>query len=222
MKITPPSPVYVGPAKWKGDNHNKPINRVVIHATAGSEPGQMGAAEGVVRYAKQTTRPSSFHYIADSRHSLQYVYDSTVAYHAPPNSNSLGYELCCSLSNAGRYHWETRDHKLMLRICAKDVARLCGAYDIPIKKRSSIGLLLGRRGICGHSDIRDAWHQTTHWDPGPYFPWLAFIVLVRGEHDALQSGGDGLELAIARLKKRKLQTSAVRQARAFLASMREI
>ena len=185
--IAPPSPRYVGPAKWKGAGNNKPIRRIVIHATVGSDAGQDGAAENTIRFSKNTDRPSSYHYIADHQKSLQYVFDGTVAFHAPPNGNSIGYELCCSLTNQGKGHWDKPNHQAMLKIVAKDVARLCLAYDIPIRKIGGRALKAGERGICGHSDVRDAWGQTTHWDPGPFFPWKQFINLVNAYAKALQA-----------------------------------
>lgn len=184
--VAPPNPPYVGPAKWKGAANNKPIKRIVIHCTAGSEPGVEGAARNTVAYAKRTDRPSSFHYVRDAKVCLQYVYDSVVAFHAPPNQHSIGYELCCSLANKGKGHWDQADHKAMLRGAAKDVARLCLAYGVPIRKIGPATLKAGGEGICGHDDVRDAWGQTDHWDPGPYFPWNTFIKMVQDEAKALQ------------------------------------
>lgn len=178
---SPPSPPYLGPATWHGGNDNKPIHRIVMHATDGSEPGVTGAARATVAYSKATTRPSSFHYVADSRESLQYVYDGTEAYHAPPNQHSLGYELCCSLSNEGKGHWVDADHQRMLKIAALDVAHLCLAYGVPIVKLTVDDLKAGKHGICGHVDVSNAWHETSHWDPGPYFPWDQFIAMVKEE-----------------------------------------
>lgn len=188
--VLPPNPPYVGPAKWKGAANNKPIKRIVIHCTAGSEPGVHNAARNTVAYSKRTTRPSSFHYVRDAKECLQYVYDGVVAYHAPPNQHSIGYELCCSLANKGKGHWDQSDHKAMLRGAAKDVARLCLAYGVPIRKVGPATLKAGGEGICGHDDVRDAWGQTDHWDPGPYFPWNTFIKMVQAEAKALEGVKD--------------------------------
>lgn len=226
MKVRPPSPEYVGPAKAQGGQANLPINRLVVHCTAGSEPRVPGAARAVVRYSESiaATRPSSYHYVADSVERLQYVYDSYVAYHAPPNTHSIGYELCCSLSNAGAGHWELLDHRQMLKMVARDFARLSLAYDVPRRKVGAIGLSMKKRGICGHADVRDAWGQTSHWDPGPHFPWFAFIRLVRGYAEAIQTPGkqSGLEIAIRRLEKRKIKTPRVRAAIRYLKTFRDI
>jgi hypothetical protein len=229
--IDPPSPRYVGPAKWTGSATNKPIKRITIHATVGGEPGLANAAENVVAYSKKTTRPSSYHYIADAYKSLQYVYDSIVAYHAPPNEGSLGYELCCSLSNSGKGHWSDRPHQKMLRIAAKDIARLCLAYDIPIVKLSPLALRLGKKGIAGHHDVSLAWRQTSHWDPGPYFPWKQFITLVKAEADLLlnpeePTRGAAVDHAIADLMKAARRAAEDsprrRKIKAALADLRSI
>ena len=155
---------------------------------------------------------------------MQYVYDSWVAYHAPPNEGSIGYELCCSLSNGGEGHWILLDHRQMLKMVARDFARLALAYDVPIRKIGAIGLLAGRKGICGHNDISDAWGQTDHWDPGPHFPWFAFIRLVRGFAVALETPGkqSGLEIAIRKLEKRKVKTPKVKAAIRYLKTFRDI
>lgn len=236
--IAPPSPKYVGPAKWKGSNTNKPINRIVIHCTAGAEPGNRSAAENTVAYSKRTSRASSYHYIADAFKSLQYVYDRTVAFHAPPNQHSIGYELCCSLANEGKGHWSDANHQKMLRIVAKDVARLCLAYNVPIVKLSGSALRAGKRGLCGHNDVRDAWRQTSHWDPGPYFPWKQFLSLVQAEArlllskdqkapaPVLKSRGEAVDHAIADLEKAAKRAAKaparLRRIKAALDSLRTI
>lgn len=231
--IQPPSPKYVGTAKWKGDANNKPINRYVIHCTVGAEPGVKGAAEATVSFSKRTSNPSSYHYISDALHTLQYVFDSVVAYHAPPNQHSLGHELCCSLSNEGKGHWDRDDHQKMLVLAAKNCAQACLAYNIPIVKIGALALRAGKRGICGHNDVRDAWHQTTHWDPGPFFPWKQFITLVKREADLLTSPeeerltrGAAVDHAIADLRRAAVKSASqparLVKIKAALSSLRSI
>jgi N-acetylmuramoyl-L-alanine amidase len=179
-RIAAPAPPYVGPPKWSGGATNKPIKRVVIHCTAGAEPGVAGAARNTATYSKITTRPSSWHYCRDSREAVQLTYDSVVAFHCGVNKNSIGYELCCSLEDEGRGHWGRDDHQTMLAEAAKDVARLCLAYGVPIRRIKAPGLLAGRKGICGHVDIRTAFPwATSHWDPGPHFVWDQFMAMVK-------------------------------------------
>lgn len=199
--VAAPAPPYVGPPKFHGSTNNKPIHRYVIHATVGQEPGVKGAARNTVAMTKRTSRPSSYHYISDASETLQLTYDSVVAYHAPPNSNSLGHELCCSLSHEGKGHWADAEHQKMLNLAAQNCAQACAAYDIPVVKLSVADLKAGKRGICGHIDVSNAWHQTSHWDPGPYFPWDQFIALVK--HYTANPATDPEEMTVAQFDELK-------------------
>lgn len=186
MTVRPPSPPYVGPAPHTGGATNKPIRRIVMHCTAGAEPGLPGAARSTVAYTKRSGVKSSYHYVADSRESVQFVYDSVVAWHDGTNSHSIGYELSCSLSDEGEGHWGRSDHLAMLAIAAEDVARLCLAYGIPIVKLTPDQIRAGREGVCGHVDMRSAYPgSTTHWDPGPHFPWGIFLQRVKAAAERL-------------------------------------
>lgn len=182
MGYPAPSPKYIGPANRHGSQTNKPIKRIVIHCTI--SPCCKGA-EGIASYFKRTSNPASAHYVVDAKTVIQSLYDSWVGYHAPPNEHSLGIEMCCTLANEGKGHWGRRGHQKMLKRTARLTAELCLAYDIPVRHLTVAQLRAGEKGICGHVDVRDAFHETTHWDPGPHFPWDQFIELVRSEVAAI-------------------------------------
>lgn len=174
--IRPPAPPYVGPAKFHGGSDNKPITRVVIHCTV--SPCVEGGADATARYFRESvTRPSSAHYVVDPGATRQVVYDSVEAYHAPPNRGSIGVELC-DPQTGPETRWADDAHEAMLRRAARLVARLCLANGVPITKLGPADLLAGKHGICGHVDVSNAWHQTTHTDPGAGFPWPHFMQLV--------------------------------------------
>lgn len=186
MGYEAPAPRYIGPPNRHGGPTNKPIRRIVIHATVSACAKD---ADGIARYFKRTTRPASAHYVVDRKRTIQALYDSFVGYHAPPNGHSLGIELCCTLGDQGRGHWQRRDHQRMLRRAARLVAGLCLAYDVPVRHLSPAQARGGGGGIMGHNDVRDAWGQTTHWDPGPHFPWNDFLRMVRKEQRKIQGKG---------------------------------
>lgn len=186
MAYPPPAPPYYGPPAHDSGNGNKPINRIVIHCTAGSDAQ---SAQGTAKYFKQEAATGSAHYVVDSDETLQTAYDSVVCWHAPPNLHSLGLEICCSLKDDGKGHWVKPDHVAMMKRTARLAAELCLAYDVPVVKLTPAQLKAGKRGICGHVDVSKAWGQSTHWDPGPYFPWDSFMAMVRSEVDHIKSGG---------------------------------
>lgn len=176
-----PAPRYLGPAEHTSAGSNKPIHRIVLHSTVSScAPGQ---AEAVARYFRHEQSGGSAHYVVDPREVVQVVYDGVIAWHAPPNAHSIGIEMCDMPSRLpGR--WAGLSHRKVLQSTAKLVAQLALAYNVPIHKLTVAELQAGKRGICGHVDVSQAFHQSSHWDPG-YFPWARFLRLVRKNVEAM-------------------------------------
>ena len=190
--IRPPSPPYLGPAAHDSGRGNKPIHRIVIHATV--SPCVPGQARRTAEWFRDPDSAGSAHYVVDPGEVVQVVYDGVIAWHAPPNEHSIGVELCDALlslrwdrEHAARWHDDA--HERMLRRAARLVARLCLAYDVPIERLSADDLLAGRRGIAGHVDVSRAWGQSTHWDPGPSFPWAEFVQRVKRRAAKIRKAG---------------------------------
>jgi hypothetical protein len=115
---------------------------------------------------------------------VQSVYDSVIAWHAPPNSHSLGIEMCeYPAMNMDR--WSRSNQKEMLARTARLTAQLCLAYDVPAIFCGPTMLRAGRHGVTTHNYVSQAWHQSTHWDPG-IWPRKAFMVDVRNHIDRLK------------------------------------
>lgn len=183
----PPAPTYVGPVAHSSGNANKPINRLVIHCTAGSDAK---GSTGTAAYFRDPDAKGSAHYITDANLTLQSAFDSVVCWHAPPNPHSLGIEMCCSLANDGLGHWALTNHVAMMRRTAKLTAQLALAYNVPVVKLSVAEVAAGKRGICGHWDVSRAFGQSSHTDPEKYFPWGTFMTMVREEVAAIVAGGN--------------------------------
>lgn len=165
--VAPPSPPYI-PANLTGGSQSR-IDRIVIHGTV--SPGTYcGAAEDLGHYfhtlqAPPAGRWASCHYGVDPCETRQYVYDHTIAYHAPPNENSVGIELCDPQSGPDS-RWDDAEHERMLDRAADLVRQLCLAYDIPMRWLMPDELAAGARGITDHENVGAAWGQTSHTDPG--------------------------------------------------------
>lgn len=177
------------PALKHGGPGNFPPTRVVIHCTV--SPCRSGGAVDTAKYFQSPNAGGSAHLVADPGRIVRCLPDQIIAYHAPPNTRSLGIELCDPMDgNAAR--WHDKDHTDMLRLAAVAVADWCRTYGIPIIKLGPTDLLAGDRGICGHTDVSQAWHRSTHWDPGPQFPWPMFLELVKQADAFAPSKGDDM------------------------------
>lgn len=183
MTFKAPAPDYVGPAAHTSAGSNQPIHRIVLHGTV--SPCVAGGARSNAAYFRNQSAGGSAHYVTDPKEAVQVVWDDTIAWHAPPNQNSLGVEMCDPVGDAkGKplpiRRWNDDDHQAMLRITAKLVAGLCLAYDVPVRFVGPRALRAGARGICEHSDVSQAWGQSSHWDLGT-FPRRAFLKMVKEE-----------------------------------------
>ncbi|MCC5574462.1 N-acetylmuramoyl-L-alanine amidase [Microtetraspora sp. AC03309] len=167
---------YVQAAKHGGSQTS--VNRIVIHGTV--SPCVRGGAKNVARYFQSPSAGGSAHYIVDPGEIVSCVREGTVAYHAPPNTGSVGIELC-DPQNGSSARWRDDDHEAMLKLAADLVRQVAKRWDVPLRRLTVAELRSGKRGICGHVDISKAFGQTDHSDPGSGFPWGHFMALVLNE-----------------------------------------
>lgn len=188
-EFRPPSPVYLGPAAHDSGPGNKPIRRIVIHCTV--SPCVEGQARRTAAWFRDPDSKGSAHYVVDPGEVVQVVLDGVIAWHAPPNDGSIGVELCDALvspewDRAHADRWGDRDHVRMLRRASRVVARLALAYDVPIRRLDDDDLRAGHRGITGHANVSRAFGESSHWDPGPSFPWADFMDRVNRRADKIR------------------------------------
>lgn len=175
-----PDLAWVEPKSWTNANRTS-VQLVVIHDTEGSAHGQ--SAEDGAAYDARRTDGTSTHYFHDSNSTVQCVLTADQAHTARTQGNRRGihHELCAKASWS-RSKWLDPSYGLpMLRRAAKQVARDCKKWGIPVRKLTPGQVADGVKGICGHADITKAFPQDngTHTDPGANFPWDTFIDLVR-------------------------------------------
>lgn len=158
------------------------VSRIVIHCTV--SPCAPGWAVKIANYFKSSSSGGSAHYVVDPDTIVQCLPENVIAWHAPPNTNSIGVELCdWQKGNASR--WDDENHSAMLRKAAPLVKAISERHDIPLVWLTPADLKAGKRGICGHVDVSNAWHQSDHGDPhmGGRFPIERFLKMIKNGDD---------------------------------------
>ena len=152
---------------WRWANRTR-VDVLVFHS---AEVGEfLSSAEAVANYFHLgPPKPASAHLTVDVDSIVRSVPDEHIAFHAPPNDWSIGIE------QAG-YAKQTRDEWLdpygqkMLRLVSKLTAFEAKKWNIPLVWLAVDELKTGARGLCTHNDVRLAFGQTKHTDPGPNYP----------------------------------------------------
>lgn len=176
----------VAPQASKHGGANGRITRVVIHCTDPSSleypaASAAGQAAGTARYFAQGSggRNASAHYVVDVAAEFHTVADDVKAYHAPPNAGSVGIEIC-GRAKYSREQWLSAQVWPAVARAAARTRELCDRHGVPRTRVGPSQLKAGAAGVCGHIDVSLAWHETTHTDPGPGFPWDKFMEAVGG------------------------------------------
>ena len=156
------------------------VRLIVIHTVEAPERGTI--AEDVARnwFAKSEAKSSS-HYIVDNDSIVRCVDEANTAW-AAPGANADGIQI----EHAGYAaqtpgQWADDYSRAMLDLSARLTADLCRRDAIPAVHLTPAQLAAGARGIIGHIDATNAYSGGRgHTDPGPSFPWDAYIAKVRG------------------------------------------
>jgi hypothetical protein len=176
---------YIGPPVHFSAGSNFAILDLTIHATCPPPPpgapwywgSRAGQARGTAAYFQNPSAGGSAHHVFDVAEAVRCAPDEMVTWHAPPNPRSIGYEVCGQ-------SWYTREQWLddhvwpAVVLMAAQVKADAERYGIPKAKRSAAELVRGLHGVRGHVDVSQAFHQSDHTDPGPGFPWDAFMALL--------------------------------------------
>src|ERR1044072_1350292 len=109
----------------------KAVRYIVIHYTAGSE--RSTSAEDGAIYDQKRTNGVSTHFFVDRNSIVQCVRTSDRANAARHRGNRLGiqYELCGTAQT--RAQWLDAASYATLKLAAKQVARDCRKYNIPVR-----------------------------------------------------------------------------------------
>jgi hypothetical protein len=179
---------WMPPKAFGTGRDGKAVRYIVIHYTAGAERNT-SAEDGAV-YDQNRTDGTSTHYFVDSNSVVQCVLTKNRGNAARTKGNRLGiqYELCGTVQT--RAQWLDAASLPTLKNAARQVARDCKKYGIPVRRlsvaetrRAWDEFPAGPRGIVGHVDCTNAYPEDggDHTDPGTQFPWDVFLDLVQAE-----------------------------------------
>lgn len=181
-------PIAFVPARNFGTRNDRHFTRtdvslIVIHSMEAAEAST--TAENVARWAAGPHAPkASWHYAVDDDSIVQSVMDHHIAWHAPgANGRSIGIEHA-GYARQRPSQWADPFSQRMLARSAILVARLCARWNIPVRKLDDSEVASGQRGICGHHDVSRAFRKSTHYDPGPDFPWDAYLESIRAAQES--------------------------------------
>lgn len=171
-------------AKWFHQGRLRKVRLVVIHSMESQEKGD--TAESVAAWFARGAAKTSAHICFDNNSAVRCVDDSDTAWAAPnANADGLHAELA-GRARQTRAEWLDDFGKAMLKLVAKQVAAWCKKYNIPVVHLTPKQVAAGKKGICSHADVTEAYPGTgSHWDPGKDFPWDVFLPLVKKELDTL-------------------------------------
>ena len=148
-----------------------PISLIAIHTMEAPEAAQ--TAENVANYFKRVD--ASAHWCVDNDSRVRVVKDEDTAWTLPgANSRSLNIEIA-GYAKQDADDWADEYSIDALEIAAVCAAEWCDKYQIPIRKLTDDQIRSGAKGFVGHVDTNRVYKQSSHWDPGPGFPWTYFL-----------------------------------------------
>ncbi|QAY69976.1 peptidoglycan recognition protein family protein [Xylanimonas protaetiae] len=142
-----------------------------IHTMEAPELPQ--TAENVARYFD--SQQADAHWCTDCDSRVRVIEDQYVAWTMPGvNSRSRNIEI------AGYARQTPEDWADAYSLAALEVTALCAAEwviegGIPIRHLTDEQIRAGQKGFAGHVDVNRVYKKSTHWDPGPAFPWDYFL-----------------------------------------------
>lgn len=148
------------------------VDLLVLHTAEGPTD-----AHDLGRYFRDTDRDASSHSGADASCLVNYVHFTDTAYAAPgANADGDHLELC---GFASWSHAEWMAHDGLLDQAAKWLAQRAHARAIPLVFRDAAELKADKRGVTFHREVSEAFHLSTHTDPGLHFPIDHVLELAR-------------------------------------------
>lgn len=154
------------------------LRLIVIHTM--ESPEKPSTARAVAQwFASQNAPQASAHACVDNTEVVLCVKEQDIAWGAP-GANRDGYHI----EHAGyaaqtAADWNDEYSRAMLELSARHAADIATRYELPIVHLSVADVAAGKaKGLCGHVDVTNAFHKSTHTDPGGAFPWDNYLAMV--------------------------------------------
>jgi hypothetical protein len=110
----------------------------------------------------------------------------------PGNNRGINWEFS-GFARQSRAEWLDAFGLAMFAQAAPIIRADAAKYGIPLRRCTVADLKAFRPGVTSHNDLRVAFGQTTHTDPGPNFPWDVFMqILADGQEEE-----EGDDVAVA-------------------------
>lgn len=157
------------------------VDIIGVHTMEAKELPQ--TAENIANYFLGVN--ASAHWCVDSDSRVRSVNDGDTAWTLPgANSRSLNIEIA-GYAKQTPEDWADAYSINALEITALCAAEWCVKYGIPVRKLNDTQIRNKEKGFVGHVDISRVYKQSSHWDPGPHFPWDYFLGRVNAQIAAL-------------------------------------
>lgn len=150
---------------------------IIIHTM--EYPERSNGAEWCAGYFSADGAPkASAHYAVDADTVIGMVRETDTAWAAPgANADGIQYEHAGFAGQCPK-GWADDYSQAMLRLSASAAAASAARWGIPLRRLSNVQLASGYPGFVGHNQVSQVFRLSSHWDPGPAFPWGQYMRLV--------------------------------------------
>jgi len=176
------------PGKWGYPTRNgAKVLWVVMHTA--ETPELQDTDVNVARYfaglpatrvvnGKKVSAKASAHYIVGDE-IIQGWPEAGTAF-AAPGANAEGIQIeLCGRARQNPEQWRDDFSTKQLQLASKLVASICRRHHLEMAYRGPMSLRQRLTGVTGHVLVNQAFHRSTHSDPGPSFPWSRFMTMVK-------------------------------------------
>lgn len=155
------------------------VRLIIVHTM--EYPERSNGAEWCAGYFSAGGAPNaSAHWAVDNDSVVGMVREADTAW-AAPGANADGIQIeHAGYAGQGPGGWADQYSQALLGRSAAVAAGAAARWGIPLRRLTNTQLASGYAGFVGHNQVSAVYKLSTHWDPGPAFPWDQYMRLVAG------------------------------------------